>query len=120
MIRTAYLCDYASESAFLDESNRSNTLPERLQGLIWDALILAEKAGTRLFLVSNTLLAHFVVFNALRLQDNDLILDELRFGFGVGQLHYYLFDYRVGTTVGEEEMDGAGNRERGGMGVVRL
>ena len=36
----------------------------------------------------------FDVFNALDLMENDTFL-ELKFGIGDGNLHYYLFNWRV-------------------------
>ncbi|KAJ5673233.1 Glycylpeptide N-tetradecanoyltransferase, partial [Penicillium longicatenatum] len=98
VIRTAYLYYYATKN--------TENLQERLQGLINDALILAKKAGLD-------------VFNALRLQDNELFLEKLRFGRGDGQLHYYLFNYRVDPVVNEDEPDRL-DRRPGGMGVIML
>ena len=37
----------------------------------------------------------FDVFNALDLMENDTFLRELKFGIGDGNLHYYLFNWRV-------------------------
>jgi glycylpeptide N-tetradecanoyltransferase len=47
-----------------------------------DALILA-KAN------------EFDVFNALNLMENETFLRELKFGIGDGNLHYYLYNWRV-------------------------
>jgi len=35
------------------------------------------------------------VFNALDIMENSKFLDELKFGIGDGNLHYYLFNWRV-------------------------
>ncbi|KAJ5536059.1 Glycylpeptide N-tetradecanoyltransferase [Penicillium frequentans] len=99
VIRTAYLYYYAAD--------RTQNLQQRLQGLINDALILAKKA-------------RFDVFNALRLQDNDLFLEKLHFGRGDGQLNYYLFNYRVEPVVNEDESDCLDGQRPGGMGVIML
>ncbi|KAJ5509652.1 hypothetical protein N7527_011795 [Penicillium freii] len=100
VIRTAYLYYYAS-------TDNTPNLQQHIQGLINDALILAKKA-------------RFDVFNALRLQDNDLFLEKLRFGTGDGQLHYYLFNYQLGPMVNEDASDALDSQRPGGMGVVML
>lgn len=64
--------------------------------------------------------ARFDVFNALRLQDNDLFLEKLRFGRGDGQLNYYLFNYRVDPMVNEHESNCLDSERPGGMGVIML
>ena len=43
--------------------------------------------------------ANFDVFNALDLMDNKLFLEELKFGIGDGELHYYLFNWRIKDLV---------------------
>ncbi|KAJ5096866.1 Glycylpeptide N-tetradecanoyltransferase [Penicillium angulare] len=100
VIRTAYLYYYASTES-------TQNLQQRLQGLINDALISAKKA-------------QFDVFNALRLQDNDLFLEKLRFGRGDGQLNYYLFNYRVNPVANENHSDCLDSQRPGGMGVIML
>lgn len=52
-----------------------------------DALILAKKYK-------------FDVFNALTLMDNNLFLEEQKFGAGDGQLHYYLYNYNANHISG--------------------
>ena len=37
----------------------------------------------------------FDVFNALDILDNEKLLKELKFGIGDGNLHYYLYNWRV-------------------------
>ncbi|RKO90564.1 acyl-CoA N-acyltransferase [Blyttiomyces helicus] len=54
---------------------------KRLQSLIKDALILAQQAS-------------FDVFNCLDLMQNASFLEDLKFGQGSGNLHYYLYNYR--------------------------
>lgn len=52
-----------------------------LVNLMKDALILAQREN-------------FDVFNALYLMENQSFLDELKFGFGDGELHYYLYNWK--------------------------
>ncbi|KAI8929503.1 acyl-CoA N-acyltransferase [Entophlyctis helioformis] len=55
---------------------------QRTQALIKDALIFARKAG-------------FDVFNCLNeFMDNQSFTEDLKFGKGDGDLHYYLYNYR--------------------------
>ncbi|KAL1993145.1 hypothetical protein VTN49DRAFT_3902 [Thermomyces lanuginosus] len=104
-IRAAYLYYYATEAAFAE---KEKGFKDRLQMLINDALIEAKKA-------------HFDVFNALTLQDNPLFLEQLKFGAGDGQLHYYLFNYRTPhVNGGVNERNQPDEKKRGGMGVVLL
>ncbi|KAL1965909.1 hypothetical protein VTN77DRAFT_5042 [Rasamsonia byssochlamydoides] len=104
-VRAAYLYYYASETAFAE---KEKGLKERLLMLINDALILAKKAK-------------FDVFNALTLHDNPLFLEQLKFGAGDGQLHYYLFNYRTAPVPGGvNEKNLPDEKKRGGMGVVLL
>jgi glycylpeptide N-tetradecanoyltransferase len=35
------------------------------------------------------------VFNALDIMENEKILKELKFGVGDGNLHYYLYNWRI-------------------------
>ncbi|KAL2006972.1 hypothetical protein VTN00DRAFT_8410 [Thermoascus crustaceus] len=104
-VRAAYLYYYATEAAFAENEKG---LKERLLMLINDALILAKKA-------------HFDVFNALTLHDNPLFLEQLKFGAGDGQLHYYLFNYRTAPIAGGvNEKNLPDEKKRGGVGVVLL
>ncbi|GLI62888.1 N-myristoyl transferase [Volvox africanus] len=54
-----------------------------LRQLVFDALVLAATRG-------------YDVFNALDLMQNETFLRELKFGQGDGQLHYYLYNWRLG------------------------
>lgn len=125
VIRTAYLYYYATDS--------TQNLQQRLQDLINDALILAKKVTSvhlnspssipsllfrKLILMYHQ--ARFDVFNALRLQDNELFLEKLRFGLGDGQLNYYLFNYRVDPVVEEDESGRLDSQRPGGMGLIML
>ncbi|KAL5261544.1 hypothetical protein ACHWQZ_G007302 [Mnemiopsis leidyi] len=51
-----------------------------LKDLMYDTLIMAKKNN-------------FDVFNALDLMENKPILDDLKFGMGDGNLHYYIFNW---------------------------
>lgn len=46
----------------------------------------------------------FDVFNALDVMENESFLKELKFGPGDGQLHYYLFNYRVRNELKPSEL----------------
>lgn len=82
----AYLFYYASEAGLQEPLDKS-ALKKRLNELIHDALVLAKRYK-------------FDVFNALSLMDNGLFLEQQKFGAGDGQLHYYLFNYRVNPIAG--------------------
>ncbi|OAQ76467.1 glycylpeptide N-tetradecanoyltransferase [Purpureocillium lilacinum] len=103
VLRVAYLFYYASETGLAQPFDKA-ALKTRLNGLMHDALILAKKA-------------RFDVFNALTLMDNALFLEQQKFGGGDGQLHYYLFNYRMNPIAGgvdkrnqldEENLSGIG------------
>ncbi|KAJ5273439.1 hypothetical protein N7478_008564 [Penicillium angulare] len=104
-VRAAYLYYYATETAF---TNDTKALKERLLLLMNDALICAKKA-------------HFDVFNALTLHDNPLFLEQLKFGAGDGQLHFYLFNYRaVPVPGGINDKNQPDEKKMGGVGIVML
>jgi glycylpeptide N-tetradecanoyltransferase len=60
--------------------NVATTMP--LIDLIKNALIIAKQKD-------------FDVFNALDIQENETYLKDLKFGVGDGNLHYYLYNWRV-------------------------
>uniref|UniRef100_A0A7S0WW22 Glycylpeptide N-tetradecanoyltransferase n=1 Tax=Chlamydomonas leiostraca TaxID=1034604 RepID=A0A7S0WW22_9CHLO len=62
-----------------------------LKQLIGDAMIIARSKG-------------YDVFNALDLLQNAEFLNDLKFGIGDGQLHYYLYNYRVAQPLGPHEV----------------
>ncbi|OAT06120.1 glycylpeptide N-tetradecanoyltransferase [Blastomyces gilchristii SLH14081] len=102
-VRAAYLYYYATEAAFAE---KEKGLKERLLMLMNDVLILAKKE-------------RFDVMNALTLHDNPLFLEQLKFGAGDGQLHYYLFNYRTAPIAGGvNEKNLPDERKRGGVGVI--
>lgn len=55
-----------------------------LKALVTDALVMAKKKD-------------YDVFNALDLMDNKEFLEDLKFGVGDGNLHYYLYNYKCPT-----------------------
>ncbi|XP_010445121.1 PREDICTED: glycylpeptide N-tetradecanoyltransferase 1-like [Camelina sativa] len=59
--------------------------------LMNDALIIAKQKG-------------FDVFNALDVMHNESFLKELKFGPGDGQLHYYLYNYRLRDALKPSEL----------------
>jgi len=60
--------------------NIANTVP--LVKLVQDALVFAKQEG-------------FDVFNCLDIMDNQTFLEELKFGKGDGNLHYYLYNWKA-------------------------
>ena len=65
--------------------------------------------------------AKFDVFNALTLHDNPLFLEQLKFGAGDGQLHYYLYNWRTpGMKGGLNKKNEPEANARGGIGMVLL
>ncbi|KAH7156540.1 acyl-CoA N-acyltransferase [Dactylonectria macrodidyma] len=85
-ISVAYMFYYASDVALKEPFDKA-ALKARLNELMHDALIIAKKYK-------------FDVFNALSLMDNALFLEQQKFGAGDGQLHYYLFNYRLNPISG--------------------
>jgi len=94
---------YGTEVALQDKFDKA-VLKKRLNELVHDALIISKRYK-------------FDVFNALTLMDNALFLEQQKFGAGDGQLHYYLFNYRVNPIAGgvdrknqldEENLSGIG------------
>ncbi|KAJ5610516.1 hypothetical protein N7510_007235 [Penicillium lagena] len=105
VVRAAYLYYYATETAFTEDTK---ALKKQLLALINDALILAKKA-------------QFDVFNALTLHDNPLFLEQLKFGAGDGQLHFYLYNYRAAPVPGGINDKNLPDEKRmGGVGIVML
>ncbi|KAM5355208.1 hypothetical protein ACJ41O_001854 [Fusarium nematophilum] len=103
VIKVAYMFYYGTDVALQEPSDKS-ALKKRLNELAHDALILAKRYK-------------FDVFNALTLMDNALFLEQQKFGAGDGQLHYYLFNYRLNPIAGgvdrknqldEENLSGIG------------
>lgn len=104
-VKAAYLYYYATETAFTDNSK---ALKDRLLVLMNDALICAKQAK-------------FDVFNALTLHDNPMFLEQLKFGAGDGQLHFYLYNYRTSPIPGGiNDKNLPDEKKMGGVGVVML
>ncbi|KAJ3037314.1 Glycylpeptide N-tetradecanoyltransferase 2 [Rhizophlyctis rosea] len=80
-INAAYLFYYVPKDMGAD--------PAVLQALIKDGLILARNAN-------------FDVFNCLNLMQNGEFVENLKFGKGDGNLHYYLYNYRCQNVEPEE------------------
>ncbi|KAH1033343.1 hypothetical protein J1N35_045517 [Gossypium stocksii] len=59
--------------------------------LMNDALVVAKRKD-------------FDVFNALDVMHNESFLKELKFGPGDGQLHYYLYNYRIRNALRPSEL----------------
>jgi len=97
---------YATEIA-LDPSQSISDLSKRLNELVNDALILAKKYK-------------FDVFNALTLMDNNLFLEEQKFGAGDGQLHFYLYNYKANPIAGGVDEKNNLDESCSGIGVVML
>ncbi|OBS19649.1 hypothetical protein FPOA_11374 [Fusarium poae] len=103
VIKVAYMFYYGTEVGLQDKFDKA-ALKKRLNDLVHDALIISKRYK-------------FDVFNALTLMDNALFLEQQKFGAGDGQLHYYLFNYRVNPIAGgvdrknqldEENLSGIG------------
>lgn len=57
----------------------------------------------------------------MTLLDNPLFLEQLKFGAGDGQLHYYLYNYRTAPMAGGVDAKNAVDAsKRGGVGVVMV
>lgn len=97
---------YATDAAFSSDSDKLK-LKNRLNALMNDALILAKRAK-------------FDVFNALTLSDNNMFLEEQKFGAGDGQLHYYLYNYLANPIAGGVNKSNAIDSHGSGVGLVML
>lgn len=80
---------YSTLKAAYSYYNVSTKTP--LQQLMNDALIVAKQKN-------------YDVFNALDVMENESFLKELKFGPGDGQLHYYLYNYRVRNGIKPSEL----------------
>lgn len=81
--------DYTSLKAAYSYYNVSTKTP--LLQLMNDSLIMAKNKG-------------YDVFNALDVMENESFLKELKFGPGDGQLHYYLYNYRLTQALRPSEL----------------
>ncbi|XP_023516382.1 glycylpeptide N-tetradecanoyltransferase 1-like [Cucurbita pepo subsp. pepo] len=80
---------YSTLKAAYSYYNVSTKTP--LLQLMNDALIVAKQKD-------------FDVFNALDVMENESVLKELKFGPGDGQLHYYLYNYRIRHALKPSEL----------------
>lgn len=107
----AYLYYYASECALgkpTTDASSQEVLKKRLQSLINDAMIEAKQMGID-------------VFNALSSQDNNLFLDDLKFGAGDGFLNYYVFNYKAAHIDGGiDQSTHEFGKSASGVGLVLL
>ncbi|KAI0372892.1 N-myristoyl transferase [Pilatotrama ljubarskyi] len=105
LLKAAYLFYYGTETAFEPGAEESGRLKKRLEEIVGDALVIAEKV-------------QFDVFNALTLMDNVCFLQDLKFGQGDGLLNFYLYNWRTAPLAG---VTAVGDRPAGrGVGVVML
>lgn len=53
--------------------------------------------------------------------DNPLFLEQLKFGAGDGQLHFYLYNYRAAPVPGGiNDKNQPDEKKMGGVGIVML
>lgn len=107
-----YLFYYATDADFKYsdryDTEASDALKKRLTKTMNDACILAHDAGLD-------------VFNAMSSQENNLFVDELKFGLGDGLLNFYLFNYKAFPVSGGLKKDNSLDYEkRSNVGVVML
>ncbi|WVF69076.1 glycylpeptide N-tetradecanoyltransferase [Kwoniella sp. CBS 6097] len=115
VLNAAYLFYYASDVIFSaggssDDAVRHEhkakvRLEERLNALCGDMLTVAQSAG-------------FDVVNGLTCLDNNLFLQEQKFGPGDGYLNYYLYNWACAPIDGGQR--GPSLKQSAGIGVVML
>lgn len=93
----------ASPPAVADKA----ALKARLNALVADSMVYCKRY-------------RFDVFNALSLMENGLFLEDLKFGPGDGQLHYYLFNYRANAIAGGVDKKNRLDESLSGVGFVML
>ena len=82
-------------------------LKTRLTALVADSMVYCKRYK-------------FDVYNALSLMENGLFLEELKFGPGDGQLHFYLFNYRTSFIAGGVDRKNRLDDNLSGVGLVML
>ncbi|KAI9309559.1 glycylpeptide N-tetradecanoyltransferase 2-like protein [Cunninghamella echinulata] len=80
-LNAAYLFYYATDLGLKEKGGNNAEVGKRLNELVGDGLIMAKHYG-------------FDVMNALRLMDNEMVLQHQKFGAGDGFLNYYLYNWR--------------------------
>ncbi|EAL17377.1 hypothetical protein CNBN0070 [Cryptococcus deneoformans B-3501A] len=88
-----------------EDAKTKKKLETRLNALTADILIIAKQAG-------------FDVFNALTLLDNNMFLQEQKFGPGDGYLNYYLYNWNCAPIDGGHHSTTA--KQGSKIGVVML
>nr|ODO02369.1 glycylpeptide N-tetradecanoyltransferase [Cryptococcus depauperatus CBS 7855] len=99
LLNAAYMFYYASDVLFsaggssddaaTHDAKGRRKLERRLNELVGDLLVMAKIAS-----------AQFDVFNALTLLDNNMFLQEQKFGPGDGFLNYYLYNWNCAPVDG--------------------
>lgn len=115
VLNAAYMYYYATDCILSGEGSSSSSdadsakttakLSARLNALVADLLVMAKSEG-------------FDVVNTLTLMDNNLFLQDQRFGGGDGYLNYYLYNYTTAPIDGGAS--GTQSRQTSGIGVVML
>ncbi|CAO3608419.1 unnamed protein product [Cunninghamella blakesleeana] len=89
-LNAAYLFYYATDVGLKENNKSEEEVAKRLNELVGDGLIMAKRYG-------------FDVMNALKLMDNECMLQQQKFGAGDGFLNYYLYNWRC-PDVSEEKI----------------
>ncbi|WRT66752.1 glycylpeptide N-tetradecanoyltransferase [Kwoniella shivajii] len=115
VLNAAYLFYYASDVIFsaggssddaaTHDAKANKKLEERLNALTNDMLSIAKAAG-------------FDVLNGLSCLDNNLFLQEQKFGPGDGYLNYYLYNWSCAPIDGGQRTTSL--KQSSGIGVVML
>lgn len=114
VLNAAYMYYYATDCILAGEGGSADgadgakaqaKLGARLNALVGDLLVMAKSEG-------------FDVVNTLTLMDNNLFLQDQRFGGGDGYLNYYLYNYTTAPIDGGAS--GTQARQGSGIGVVML
>jgi len=105
LLNAAYLFYYATDVAFVDRAEEDGRLKRRLEELIGDCLIIANKA-------------EFDVVNGVTMMDNMQFLADHRFGMGDGMLNFYLYNWRTASLSGVTSVGGVPVGK--GIGIVML
>ncbi|KAK1925924.1 Glycylpeptide N-tetradecanoyltransferase [Papiliotrema laurentii] len=115
VLNAAYMFYYASDvisspggsadDAATHDAKSKAKLGERLNALVSDLLVIAKNAG-------------FDVVNALTMADNNMFLNDQKFGPGDGFLNYYLYNWSCAGIDGGAR--GTANRQGSGIGIVML
>ncbi|WWD18827.1 glycylpeptide N-tetradecanoyltransferase [Kwoniella shandongensis] len=115
LLNAAYLFYYASDVLFsaggssddaaTHDAKSKQKLGERLNALVNDVMVIAQNAG-------------FDVLNALTLLDNNMFLQEQKFGPGDGYLNYYLYNWACAPVDGGQRT--TTTKQSAEIGIVML